>query len=211
MRRRCKWAQLSKWDLDLFDEYTDDDLADSTNDEDEKVDMVTKIAKCMDALYFNPAGTIPGALKDAIQLTSDVDDCRIITYEIDNFSDLLDLEVYRMIAEGLRIKRCKNCHLYFVVEKPNQEGCSRILDGSTKTCAEILRSKVKERRAENPQNDTSPYDLYRTAYKTRAARVRKGAYSQNQFDHWKKDGLAKKALVEAGQLDVEEYKQWLKQ
>ena len=56
----------------------------------------------------------------------------------------------------------------------------------------------------------SPQEMYRTAYKTRSARVRKGALSQDSFELWKKEGLAKKALVEAGQLGIEDFAQWLK-
>lgn len=57
--------------------------------------------------------------------------------------------------------------------------------------------------------EKTPQELYRTAYKKQSARVRKGALSQESFDQWKKEGLAKKALVEAGQLSFEEYMQWL--
>ena len=210
--------KLRKWEIDLLDDifadldeddYSADDAEPNGKSKNGKVDMIAKITQCIDELYFNPSASIPGAIKEAIQLTSDVDDYDVITYEITDFSDLLDLEVYRMIAEGLRIKRCANCHKYFIPKTPKDEGCNRIPDGSARTCAQILKSQKKEKPVEKPPEKT-PQELYRTTYKTQAARVKKGALSQESFDLWKKEGLAKKALVEAGQLNFEEFRQWLK-
>lgn len=216
--------KLRKWESDLvfdiLDLDEDDDLDDNLDNDldgdaepngksrNGKVDMIAKITQCIDELYFNPSASIPGAIKEAIQLTSDVDDYDVITYEISDFSELLDLEVYRMIAEGLRIKRCGNCNKYFIPKTPEEEGCNRIPDGSARTCAQILKTKKKEKPVEEIPEKT-PQELYRTAYKKQSARVRKGAISQESFDQWKKEGLAKKALVEAGQLSYEEYMQWL--
>ena len=208
--------KLRKWESDLVfdildldeDDDLDGDAEPNGKNRNGKIDMIAKITQCIDELYFNPSASIPGAIKEAIQLTCDVDDYDVITYEISDFSELLDLEVYRMIAEGLHIKRCGNCHKYFILKTPEDEGCNRIPDGSARTCAQILKTRKKEKPVEKVPEKT-PQELYRTAYKKQSARVRKGALSQESFDQWKKDGLAKKALVEAGQLNYEEFSQWL--
>lgn len=213
-RRSKKMAeQISKWDLAFIEELFDEDEDPPKKKSNKKpVDMISKITDCLDGLYFNPTASMPGAVKEAIQLTSDVDDYDVITYEIDNISNIFDLEVYRMIAQGLRVKRCQNCGKYFIPDKPKRECCNRVPEGATKTCEEILRAKKRAKHEEESHESfVAPYDLYRTAYKTRAARVRKGVMTQDAFDRWKKDGLAKKALVEAGELDIREFAKWLKE
>lgn len=206
--------KIRKWErellVDIFSDLDDDAHADKKNSSG-KVDMIEKIAQSIDELYINPDASVPGAVKEAIRLTSDVDDYDVITYDIENFSDLLELEVYRMITEGLHIRRCVNCHQYFIPISPDQKGCKRIIVGSTMTCEEIVKSKQKEKsKAKAPTHSKSPQEMYRTTYKTLSAKVKKGSMTQEAFNQWKREGLAKKALVDIGQLDIEEFGQWLK-
>ena len=62
-------------------------------------------------------------IRDASNMTSD---CEIHTYVLDTLEDLLKYEVYGMTQAEKRIKRCKNCGRYFVLDKGNLEYFDRI-------------------------------------------------------------------------------------
>ena len=171
------------------------------------------VRQCLDELYYNPSASLPTRLREAVRSTIDVDnlqndDFDVISYDLSDFSDVLKLEVYRMIVGKTHIKRCKNCGKYFTPDKSNREYCNRLAPNSTKLCSEIGRSRVNTRK--NSQDASTPYALYRKAYKTHFARVANGLLSQEDFDQWKTAALEKKALVETQRMDIADYEQWLR-
>ena len=143
-------------------------------------------------------------INDAANMTGD---CEIHTYVLDTLEDLLKYEVYGMIQAEKRIKRCKNCGRYFVVDKSNMEYCDRIAAGETKPCSEIGKSRTYEQKI---AKGGTAMALYRKAYKTHFARIRSGTMTREQFDAWKDEATAKRLDVETGILDMDEYATWLK-
>ena len=150
----------------------------------------------------------PECVKELINDAANMSgDCEIHTYVLDTLEDLLKYEVYGMIQAEKRIKRCKNCGRYFVVDKSNMEYCDRIAAGETKPCSEIGKSRTYEQKI---AKGGTAMALYRKAYKTHFARIRSGTMTREQFDAWKDEATAKRQDVETGTLDMDEYAPWLK-
>ena len=59
--------------------------------------------------------------------------------------------------------------------------------------------------------DTSTSGLYRKSYKTHYARVQRGQMSEDAFEIWKIQAQEKRDQAKAGELDMYDYEEWLKQ
>lgn len=172
-------------------------------------DHFAQLYRELDQLRKKPEGAIPASLQEVIDATSDAsDDCDTITYTLSGFANLLEFEVFQMVHADIRMKRCKNCGKYFIVEKSNQEYCSRLAPGSSKLCTEIGRIRVYGRKM---TGDNSAAGLYRKAYKTHYARVNRGQMSNDEFESWKVRAQEKRDQAQAGELDMYDYEEWLKQ
>lgn len=167
-----------------------------------------KLRQEVNQLFWNPTADIPKTMQEVIDATKDVNDCNIITYNIRDFSNLLEMEVFWMIQEGCHIKRCKNCHQYFILDKSNLEYCHRIAPGSSKPCSEIGRYLVYDRKkaSSNPA-----YALYRRAAKTQNQRASRGQITKEEYDAWNQKAVKNRDLVGEGKLDIADYERWLKQ
>ena len=87
-------------------------------------DHFAQLYRELDQLRKKPEGALPASLLEVIDATSDAsDDCDTITYTLSGFANLLEFEVFQMVHADIRMKRCKNCGTYFIVEKSNQEYC----------------------------------------------------------------------------------------
>lgn len=135
------------------------------------------------------------------------EDCEMHTYVVHSLEDLLKYEVYGMTQAEKRIKRCKNCGRYFVIDKGNVEYCDRIAAGETKPCSEIGKSRTYEQKI---AKGGTAMALYRKAYKTHFARIRSGTMTKEQFDIWKGEATVKRLFVESGDMSLDEYAGWLK-
>ena len=133
--------------------------------------------------------------------------CEMHTYIVRSLEDLLKYEVYNMTQAEKRIKRCKNCGRYFVIDKGNVEYCDRIATGETKPCSEIGKSRTYEQKI---AKGGTAMALYRKAYKTHFARIRSGTMTKEQFEIWKGEATVKRLFVESGDMSMDEYAVWLK-
>ena len=130
-----------------------------------------------------------------------------MTKVLETLEDLLKYEVHSMTQAEKRIKRCKNCGRYFVIDKGNVEYCDRIATGETKPCSEIGKSRTYEQKI---AKGGTAMALYRKAYKAHFARIRSGSMTKEQFDAWKEEATAKRQEVESGIFDIEKFTAWLK-
>ena len=163
----------------------------------------------LDALMQDPAGEIPPLMQDVIDAAAgNSEDCDVITYYIRSFANLLELEVYQMVHADLRMKRCKNCGRYFIVDKSNQEYCQRLAPGSAKPCTEVGRARVYGRKI---TRDITPTGLYRKAYKTHYARVARGQMSREAFEKWKTEALEMRDRVNTGRMELSDFSAYLNQ
>lgn len=126
-------------------------------------------------------------------------------YEIENLRQLLFLEVLRMIQSKEMIRKCKNCGKYFKIKNRKIVYCDRVIE-SGRMCSEVgaIRSYQKK------MADDETLKLYNRAYKTHFARRKNGILSQNGFQEWciaAKDKLDK---ARCGDLNINEFRDWLK-
>ena len=162
----------------------------------------------LNALTWNPEGEIPKSIADIISATKDVDDCNTITYCIRDFSNLLELEVHRMVIDEIRIKRCKNCRRYFLPERSNQDYCSRLAPNSkSKLCSEIGRFLVHGKKAK--ESDPA-YALFIKAYRARLEKIRRGTLTRDSYDRWRVEAKEKLEQTRQKQMTLDEFEEWLK-
>lgn len=135
------------------------------------------------------------------------EDLVVETYDTTDLQKLFSYETMMMIKEQVRVKRCKNCHGYFIIDNPKVEYCNRIVAGETKPCSEIGKTRVYQRKIEGDE----PTLCYRKAYKTRYARIKSGRMTKGEFSTWAAEAYAKLAHVKNGQLPLDDFKTWLRQ
>lgn len=119
-----------------------------------------------------------------------------IEYRIYCLEDLIDLEIYKMLTGGIRLKRCISCGRYFHVTPDNDKYCS-IPDKTGNTCLAAARKKELKKNVS---------DIYSTAYKTHFARVRRGAETEEEMNDFKETAKALRGEIYLGKLSLEEYK-----
>ncbi len=192
---------------------------------------LNRLRTALDHLYWKPDEPMPPAFREVMLATADVTDSTSITYNISSLSNLMDLEVYRMITEETRIRRCKNCHKYFVPTADGQEYCS---DPACAALANNIEAVLSKPHAVTPAKPEIPstiestqqakkvkragkvllsncpsYNPYRTVYRKLKARIKAGTMTREEFGRWNDQALARLHLVADGKMAAEEYEQWL--
>ena len=167
---------------------------------------LNKLRNALDELYWKPDNPISPALREVMIATKDVVDPITITYTTETLPALLDLEVYRMITEDIRIHRCMNCTRYFVQDRVGQEYCSVCKKPAPKIKADEAPVATPKLTADQRPS----YQPYRRRYKTLKARVDKATMTPEEFDEWNKQALEKSALVDKGKMPLDEFEKWLK-
>lgn len=110
-----------------------------------------------------------------------IEDGIIEEYELNTPDDLISIEMFKTVLEGLNVKKCRCCGEYFVpIGRSDSEYCSRITLGEEKRCAQIGAMKTfKGKYAENPI-----YNEYNRAYKRNHSRLRNGKLYESEFREW---------------------------
>ena len=126
-------------------------------------------------------------------------------YEIDNFYNLLFLELYWILQEKTYLKKCKNCGKYFITNNSSVIYCDNVYEDN-KTCREIGASKVF---IKNLEKDDA-YNLYRKVYKRKQALAKsKGGKYEIEYNLFKHQGKDKKNAYKLKEITKEEFMEWL--
>ena len=126
-------------------------------------------------------------------------------YEIDNFYDLLFLELYLVLQEKIYLKKCQNCGKYFVTPNSAVIYCNNIFEKG-KTCKDIGASKVFSKNLEKDE----AYTLYRKVYKKKQAIAKsKGGDFDFQYKLFKIEGKDMKNAYKLGEISKEEFIKWI--
>lgn len=127
-------------------------------------------------------------------------------YEIDNFYNLLFLELYFILQEKTYLKKCKNCGKYFLTINSAVIYCDNVFEDN-KTCREIGASKVFSKNLEKDE----AYNLYRKVYKKKQALAKsKGGTLEIEYNLFKNQGRDKKNAYKLKEISKEEFINWLK-
>lgn len=109
-------------------------------------------------------------------------------YEIDNFYNLLFLELYFILQGKTYLKKCKNYGKYFLTTNSAVIYCDNRFEDN-KTCREIGASKVFTKNLEKDE----AYNLYRKVYKKKQALAKsKGGSFEIEYNRFKHKGKDKK-------------------
>lgn len=127
------------------------------------------------------------------------------------FEDCLYIEFVEMLKCRTLIKKCKNCSRYFIPQKANIDYCSRIFQADQKTCQEVGYTKTFAKAVK--KDDL--LQAYTRAYKAHYARMSKprkngSNMTREAFKEWYIEAKEKLKQARAGQVDIGEFKRWLK-
>ena len=126
-------------------------------------------------------------------------------YEIDNFYNLLFLELCFILQEKTYLKKCKNCGKYFLTINSAVIYCDNVFEDS-KTCREIGASKVFSKNLERDE----AYNLYRKVYKKKQALAKsKGGNFEIEYNLFKNQGKDKKNAYKLKEISKEEFIKWI--
>ena len=146
--------------------------------------------------------------KELIQIIKDKDNNRYgiqEIYEIDNFYNLLFLELCFILQEKTYLKKCKNCGKYFLTTNSAVIYCDNVFEDN-KTCREIGASKVFTKNLEKDE----AYNLYRKVYKKKQALAKsKGGTFEIEYNLFKNQGKDKKNAYKLKEISKEEFMKWL--
>lgn len=146
--------------------------------------------------------------KELIQTIKDKDNNRYgiqEIYEIDNFYNLLFLELYFILQEKTYLKKCKNCDKYFLTTNLAVIYCDNRFEDN-KTCREIGASKVFTKNLEKDE----AYNLYRKVYKKKQALAKsKGGIFEIEYNKFKHQGKDKKNAYKLKEITKEEFIKWI--
>ena len=223
--------EILKLDFDVLpdeEDETDSEQHQGRRSKYDGLDSYEVLRKSLDELYWNPDAPLAPALREVILATDDVLDPTRVTYEVDSFSGLLNLEVYRMIAEEARIRRCKRCHRYFVSGNDGQEFCGRPecaedrgghdngtgREGSTGRTGSKLRAKTSKQadKANTTHGgaDTAPEpEKGESAAQVPVSEKKRTKKSESpSYNLYRSKYKALGARVKAGTMTAEEYHEW---
>lgn len=146
--------------------------------------------------------------KEIIQTLKDKDNNRYgiqEIYNINNFYNLLFLELYFILQEKTYLKKCKNCGKYFLTTNSVVIYCDNLF-ADKKTCREIGASKVFTKNLEKDE----AYNLYRKVYKKKQALAKsKGGNFEIEYNRFKHQGKDKKNAYKLKEITKEEFIKWL--
>lgn len=128
-------------------------------------------------------------------------------YRVDNFYQLIQLQLWLLTKGDTIIKRCRNCGRLFVAERLSSDYCSRIADGETEPCDVIGPKKSFAKLME----EDHVLKVYNRVYKTIYARMKRGTLTADEFNRWKAEARLMLDKTRAGEVREDVFDAWLKQ
>ena len=150
---------------------------------------------------FVNTGVLPESLKTVIDSADQKTEEGYTEYETEYLEDVLNLEIFLMLRDGTRVKKCETCGRYFPVTAENNRFCD-IPDTDGTSC---LSRAVKKEFEEDVKQ------IYTRAYRTHFARIKSGKETKESLDEWRKNAIAMQERVYRYTMTLEEYRNALKQ
>jgi len=149
--------------------------------------------------YFND----PEDMDDFIEKYSNTQVKILKAYQVDGLLTLCYAELWHMVVNGVKIRKCGYCSKYFVPYYENTEYCSRLIEGKNKTCKEYAPMYFYRKKAEDDL--TGIYMKADAAHYKRHTR-NKDYYTWDQLTAWREKAKEKLELARQGKLSAEELK-----
>ena len=95
--------------------------------------------------------------------------------------EMLAFELFQMLRQDIKIKRCKNCGKYFILKgNYKTDYCTNIPIGETQTCQAIAAAQNYKSKVD----ESTALQLYNRFYKKYHARVKVGTLKTKAFKNW---------------------------
>jgi hypothetical protein len=125
---------------------------------------------------------------------------------IESMERLIVFEFLNILTSGANIKKCKYCGNYFVPQgRSDTVFCDRVAKGETKPCSMI--GSLKLHKAEKIGNPI--HESHLKAYRRMNSKARTKRIPQGEFLAWSDEARVKRDACLNGELDFEEFAQWL--
>lgn len=127
-------------------------------------------------------------------------------FRVDNFYQLIQLQLWLLTKDTVIIKKCRHCGRLFLAERQTIDYCSRIMEGETEPC-DIAGPK----KAYSKLMDEDPLlKTYNRVYKTVYARMKRGSISEEDYVAWKTEARSRLDKARAGEIPEDEFLFWLR-
>ena len=116
-------------------------------------------------------------------------------YHFSSTEEILELELSKMIENGIHFRKCKRCGKYFIM-KGNYDTryCDKIAEGETRSCQELAAQENYKKKM--VEDEALP--IYSKYYKRYAARVKVRQIKEADFKKWKYDPRRKILYIQNG-------------
>lgn len=141
---------------------------------------------------------IPPVIKNIAEAMSDGSAIvSYIEYDTESLEEVLYLEVYLMLQDGVRFKTCESCgRLYPVAPGTDEPPLCDFPDPDGSSCRiRFLKKKYKNLLS----------TMYRRAYRTHYARVQAGKETEEGLDNWRKKAMLAKKRAADGDISENEF------
>lgn len=129
-------------------------------------------------------------------------------FESDNLFSIFYITLYHLtFITDTYIRKCKNCHRYFLTSKSNTVYCENVYTGN-KTCREIGNELTQKRKEEKEP----VYGKYRSIYAKKAVNAKRNSdiqYYQDEYNAWKKTAQDFMEDIRNGKKTYDEFDEWL--
>lgn len=128
-------------------------------------------------------------------------------YRVDNFYQLIQLQLWLLTKSDTIIKRCRHCGRLFVADRLSLDYCSRVAEGETEPCDVIGPKKAFSKL----MDEDHILKVYNRVYKTIYARMKRGTLTADEFNRWKAEARHMLDKTRAGEVKEDVFEGWLKQ
>jgi hypothetical protein len=127
-------------------------------------------------------------------------------YPIEAIDDLITIEMYKMFANNIAIKKCKYCGYYFIPEnRSDSDYCSRIKENETKPCNVIGPKRIYDLKTKNDPITKA----HHKAYNRMRAKLRTNRISKADFCDWSDKTTYMREQCKTGNISFDEYQTFL--
>lgn len=131
---------------------------------------------------------LPPVWKQITSQDNGISEDMTLFYQIENFQQLIRLELYLMTRDGIRISRCKTCGRLFPILEEGQEYCDFGVHSHLAAHKDAQRKRQLQK-------------LMTKNVKTHRSRVHKGIETEEEYREWYNQAKALQGQAEKGKTD----------
>lgn len=131
---------------------------------------------------------LPPVWKQIASQDNGISEDMTLFYQIENFQQMIRLELYLMTRDGIRVSRCKTCGRLFPILEEGQEYCDFGVHSHLAAHKDAQRKRQLQK-------------LMTKNVKTHRSRVHKGIETEEEYREWYNQAKALQGQAEKGKTD----------